>query len=309
MIDVSVFRKHAEEYLNLTEEGRIKSERARDYVLGYQWTSEEIAVLTSRGQAPIVVNRIKPKIEGLKGLLIQRATDPKAYPRTQAHEEASHAIADGLRFVADNNDFDSLKLDVADDYFVEGVAGAVVEAKDQNGQQEITLSRLPWDRIYYDPHARKEDFSDARYLGVMTWLDFDVAREMFGAVVDGLPADNYDGETFEDRPRWVGGGERKRLRVAMEYYRYKGDWWVAYYCGDTFLREPEKSEYVDEYGQTMCPIVLVGCHIDRDNRRFGEAEHWLDLQDEINHRRTKALHLLSQRQTKSKKGRLKTLRG
>ncbi len=306
MIDIATYKQHAEEYLTLTEEARIKSERARDYVLGYQWTAEETEALTRRGQAPIVVNRIKPKVEGLKGLLIQRATDPKAFPRTQAHEDAAHAITDGLRFVADNNDFDSLKLDVADNYIVEGVGGAVVEVKRRNGQDEIVLNRIPWDRIYYDPHSRRDDFEDARYLGVITWLDADVARTHFGKVVDDLPADNYDGETFEDKPRWVVGNDsRRRIRVAMEYFKADGDWHVAYFCGETFLKEPEKSKYVDEYGQTMCPIVLVGCHIDRDNRRFGEVEHWLDLQDEINHRRSKALHLLSQRQTKSVRGAIK----
>lgn len=299
---IETYKRHAEEYLTLTEEARIKSERARDYALGYQWTEDEVQTLKKRGQAPIVVNRIKPKIEGLKGLLLQRATDPKAFPRTQSHEDAAHAITDGLRFVADNNDFDSLKLEVADDFFVEGAAAAIVEIKQRNGQEEIAISRIPWDRFYYDPHARRDDFADARYMGVMTWLDIDIAREQFGDIVDDIPADNYDGETFEDKPRWVSGVERKRIRVAMEYYRKGGEWEVAYFCGDTFLREPEKSQYTDEYGQTMCPIVPVGCHIDRDNRRFGEVEHWLDLQDEINHRRSKALHLLSQRQTKSSRG-------
>jgi hypothetical protein len=29
-----------------------------------------------------------------------------------------------------------------------------------------------WDRIIYDPHARRKDFGDARYLGQVIWLDF-----------------------------------------------------------------------------------------------------------------------------------------
>jgi hypothetical protein len=91
-----------ERFLDDTQDAREMSEKCRDYYDGKQWTEQQAAKLRSRQQAPIVVNRIKPKVNGLVGLYNLRETDPKAYPRTQKHEEASHAITDALRYVKDN---------------------------------------------------------------------------------------------------------------------------------------------------------------------------------------------------------------
>ena len=56
------------------------------------------------------------------------------------------------------------------------------------------------------------------------------------------------------------------------------------------------SPLVDEYGDPMCPIELVHGYITRDGERYGLVHSMLGLQDEINHRRSKALHMLSTRQ-------------
>ena len=81
--------KRFEEFLNVTDDARKLSERDRDYKDGYQWSDEERSKLAKRKQAAITNNRVKPKVERLKGLLIQRATDPKAYPRNRKDEKAA----------------------------------------------------------------------------------------------------------------------------------------------------------------------------------------------------------------------------
>jgi len=42
---------------------------------------------------------------------------------------------------------------------------------------------------------------------------------------------------------------------------------------------------------------MRSCYIDRENNRYGAVSDWIDTQDEVNKRRSKALHLLNQRQT------------
>ncbi len=156
---LTIVTEQVERFLLDTEEARQLSERDRDYKDHKQWTAAEVSKLKARGQAPIVVNRIKPKVDGLLGLLSMRTTDPKAYPRTKKHEKASEAITDALRFVADNNNFnDTCKMDVAENVFVEGYGGAIVDVQ-QNGADEIEIriETIPWDRIYFDPHSRKRD--------------------------------------------------------------------------------------------------------------------------------------------------------
>lgn len=300
-------QKQVETFLTQTQIARIASERDRDYVDHKQWTPEEIAKLTGRQQAPIVVNRVKPKVAGLLGLLSMRQTDPKAYPRTQKHEKSAEAITDALRYVADNNDFNDCKMEVSECFFVEGYGGAIVDVqKDGNGEAEIRIEEIPWDRIYFDPHSRKKDFNDARYMGLILWMDIEEAKEKFPKTdLDALIASNGSVDrTFEDRPRWV-DGVNKRVRVAQHFYKKNNKWWMCIFTEDLFLLEPDESPYLDEFGQPGNPIELVSAYIDRDNARYGEVRAFIDQQDEINHRRSKALHLLSQRQTASRQGAVK----
>ena len=38
---------------------------------------------------------------------------------------------------------------------------------------------MPWDRIWYDPHSRALDFTDARYKGLVIWMDQDQLEELY----------------------------------------------------------------------------------------------------------------------------------
>ena len=297
--------KRFEEFLNVTTDARILSERDRDYKDGYQWTDEERAKLAKRKQAPITNNRVKAKVEGLKGLLIQRTTDPKAFPRNKKDEKASHAITDALRYVADDNDLDAIELDVADNLFVEGYGAAIVETEEGKDGQDVVIRSIDWDRFYYDPYSRRADFKDARYMGIVVWMDAEEAKlrfEGYEDLIDAAVSSSELDETFEDKPMWVDGTHRKRIRICQEFYIEKGVWMMCFYTVSGYLSDPEESPYLDDAGEPECPIEAVGAYIDRDNQRFGEVRNMIDLQDEINHRRSKALYLLSARQTASRKG-------
>jgi hypothetical protein len=291
-------RANIERYLNDTMESRAQSELCRDYYDGKQWTDEEVATLKTRHQAPIVVNRIKPKVQGLVGLWDLRSSDPKAYPRTRKHEDAGHVVTDGLRFVKDNTEFSETRLDVAEEFFVEGYAGAIVDFETKGGEQWIRIKRIPWDRIYFDPKSRELNFSDSTYFGVILWMYREQAEEKypdfdFGDAMDNLA--NTD-ETFQDRPKWVDKTE-DRVRIAMHFERYRGQWHVAVVMGDLEVIPAQVSPYLDADGEPSCPIELVASYVDRDNDRYSEVKDFLDLQDEINHRRSKSLHNLNSRQT------------
>ena len=299
-------KEQVEDFLTQTEESRILSERDRDYKDNKQWTAEEREAIESRGQAAITVNRIKPKVEGLKGLLIQQKTDPKAYPRTQKHEKAAEVITDALRYVADKTDFDDLKLDVAENVFVEGYGAAITHVVQKGQDINIELTHIPWDRYYYDVHSRRLDFADKRWDGIIIWMDKTQVMEAFGLsenkAEELLTSSDDDGrETFDDRPQWVDKKE-ERIRICQHFYIEKGKWMMCFFASEKFLIKPMESPYVDEYGTAVDPIESISANIDRDNNRFGEVRYWIDLQDEINHRRSKYLYLLSARQTTGRKG-------
>ena len=303
-IDVN---KRVRRFLSDTSDARVLSELCRDFFDGKQWTAAEKETLKSRQQAPIVVNRVRPKVEGLVGLYNMRRTDPKAYPRTEKHEQSSHVVTDGLRFVADNNDFDNIKAEVAADFFIEGYGGAMVDVKEitVNGEKEIEIRivYMPWDRIYFQPNSRNKDFSDARWKGLILWMDIDEAKEKFPNVDMDKCADAQHSidETFEDRPRWV-DKDNNRIRIALHYEIFKEQWHMAIACGDQFLLNPQVSPLLDDDGNPACPIELVSAYIDRDNNRYSETAGFLDQQREINARRSKFLHFLNWNQSFGRKG-------
>ncbi len=290
-----------------TYEARQLSERCRDYYDNKQLTDKEIKELQRRGQPPIVDNVIAGKINYLIGQEMNRRTDPKAYPRTPQHQEGAEAITDALRFVCDKEDWDEKRSGVWQDMLIEGYGGVEVVHKEVRGKIEVCVNRYHWDRLFYDPHSREDDFSDARYLGAVIWADRKEIERQYPDAKDGIEGAMHKsgavGETYEDRPQYKvwGDKERDRVRVVMMYYMEDGTWKWSKFSYGVILEEGE-SPYKDEDGNSVCPLIMQSAYVDRDNNRYGEVAKLLDMQDEINKRRSKLLHLVTSRQTMGLKG-------
>ena len=302
-----------QDFLTNTQDARMLSERCRDYYDGKQWTPEQVRALKARKQAPIVNNRIKTKLNGLLGLVSVRKGDPKAFPRNQqADSSGAEAVTDGLRFAADKIALNSTFLECADNFFCEGYCGVnIVTETAPNGDVDVVVDHIPWDRIFFDPFSRKHDFSDARGKGFGIWMDEEDIKETFpDASPDALSTNLWSMDTtFEDRPKWYyNQGKRRRFLVITHYRKVKGQWMLSIYTQGGYLVEPMVSPYLDEFGTPQCPLEFEHAYIDRDNNRYGEIASFLDTQDEINHRRSKALFLLSQRQTFGNRGAVKDVK-
>ena len=287
-----------ESYIDATVTARKLSEQDRDYTDHHQYTAQEAAVLRRRKQPPVINNRIRKKVNFLRGLERQGRTDPKAFPRTPQHENDAEAVTDALRFVADKALFDQSRSQFFENYVVEGTGGVEIIVS-QDGKRDIEIPSIPWDRLWYDPHSRKLDFSDAKYKGIVIWSDLDDAKAAFPGSEDVLET-SFIGEnddTYSDKPvKWV-DSKRKRVRISQLYYIDKGVWWLAFYTKAGFLMDPMESPYKDEDGNPECAIELQSAYIDRDGMRYGEPRFMIEQQDGINKRESKMLHLVSQRQT------------
>lgn len=291
-----------EEAEQMTQEARELAERDRDYYNGQQWTEKELATLRKRGQPTLTINYIKRKVEYLRGFERRLRSDPKAFPRNPDDDQLSEAATDALRFVADRNEFDVIRSDVYEDMLVEGTGGVDVTVENGTDGPEVVLTRVPWDRIFVDPYSRQKDFSDARYLGIVIWMDRDEAMETFPGYEDAIETTlgtSSFSSTYEDRPKFStwSDNRRTRVRVIQIQFKYKGVWMIATVTKGGYLSEAIPSPYVDRDGQPTCSLKLRSAYIDRENNRFGAMRDLISLQDEINKRRSKALHLISVRQT------------
>lgn len=276
--------------------------RDRDYVDGRQWTAEEMAARDADEKATLCMNRIGPKIRFMVGLEAENQTDPKAWPRNQETDEQSADLAtSALKYVADLNDLNTKFGDGYEGLLVEGIECFDVTVKRcQDGSIDPLDTQIPWDRFFYDPFSRKRDFSDARYLGSVAWLDEDEAiaqwpgkESLISATFGGVGSGPY-----EDRPTWnIGGHDRGRLRVLQAYWKEGGKWMHAKFTDRGFLEGPHLSPWVDEYGEPECALVAGCVHINQDNERYGAVREMIDAQDEINKRHSDAVTFLTARQT------------
>jgi len=293
--------------VNSTTDSRADSERDRDYYDNKQFTADELAEYKKRKQPPVVINRIKPKVDSTLGLEIRSRVDIKAFPRNPKDENSAEAATDALRFIADNSDFDQVKSDVSFNIFVEGTGAAICEVEQTSkGKFEVMPRYIPWDRFFIDQHSSRKDGKDAKFMGQAIWMDEEDAFDMFPDVDKSLitagTEDGTIGDTYDDKPKdnFYDKG-RKRVKLIEIYYFSKG-WKHAIFTGLGFVVDERDSPYLDEDGDPMNPIEMQSANVDRDNNRYSPVRQLISPQDEVNMRRSKALHLLSTRQVIADKG-------
>ncbi len=293
-----------EEAESATDAARRFSERDREYYDNQQWTKAELETLRKRGQPALTINYIQRKVDFLRGLERRMRSDPKAFPRTPQEEQLADAATDALRFVADQNDFDEVRSRVYENLLIEGYGGAdVVVVERPDGQIDVAITYVPWDRIIYDPHSREPDFSDARYVGIVIWMDRSEALARWPDAQDIIEATLQtasSSDTYDDRPKNAMWSDNRRTRirvVQMQYVDSEGVNTICTFTRGGMLDEPQESPYLDEYGMPARTLILRSSYIDRENNRYGHVRSMISMQDEINKRRSKALHLVSVRQT------------
>lgn len=285
-----------------SQQARAEAERARDYYDGKQLTPDQIKALKKRKQPIVIENLIRPKVDYLCGLERQGRTDPKAYARTATHEDDANAATDALRYVAEDQDFAIKRSGVFQHMLVEGYGGVEVIAEQGKGGIDPKIKGIDWDRLFTDPHSSKADYSDANYLGYVTWMDLEEAKRRWKGKEDILEATMTKCsasvfETYEDKPKWSNWGDkvRKRVRIVTIYDRCRGPWERGVFTLGGELEPLEPSPFLDEDGQPECALILQSAYVDRDNDRYGIVRDYMTLQDEVNARRMRFMHLANSR--------------
>jgi hypothetical protein len=279
------------------------ADKCRAYYDSEQWTAAEKAKLAAQKQAATVINRIKPKVDGLMGMEHANRTTAKAYPRTPKHADGAEAATEAVRFCLQDNMYERQRSDAWENLTIEGTGGheITVEAKADDGYK-IVIRHIMWDRLVYDPHSRRKDFSDARFLGQVVWMDYEDALARYPDAQDVLEAMQTGSSTYDDRPRWMDNTRRRVKLVELYYRKGNGEWWHGCFTHGGWCEAPKISPFVNEEEETEHAYEFASLFVDRDGGRYGAVKQLLDVQDEINKRRSKALHLMSVRQVRWERG-------
>jgi hypothetical protein len=295
------------DYVGSKRDEILEQQDARRYRHGSQYTDEQTAVYNKRKQPIVTYNRIAPKVNGVVGLIEKLRQAPKAYPRTPKEEAGADLATAVVRYVVDEQQFKTLSPFCGQDAAVDGLSGIelVLEQGDQ-GDPEVGLVKVEGDDFFYDPRSFDLDFGDVRYIGVAKWLDLEMAIEMFPDKEQDIRDSVESGSdltTNSDREnKWyISDGDIKRVRVVDHWYQMKGDWYYCVYTGSVKLAEG-KSYFTDEKGKTFCKFVMFSANVDQDGDRYGFVRQFKSVQDEINQRRSKSLHILNSRRILAEDG-------
>jgi hypothetical protein len=279
---------------------------SRHYYHGAQWTPEEIRILRERRQPIITINRLGRKIDSIAGLVLRLRQDPKAWPRNPSGADGAEVATQCIRTVLDGNEWYFLDNYCVTQAAIEGIAG--VELKlipGDHGDPDLGMDFIFGDDFFYDPRSFKPDFSDSRFMGIAKWLDVEAAVELFPDREEEIRSlmveTGFDLTTHADREfKWVYVNEH-RVRLVEHWYKHRNKWYWAFYCSFILLAQGE-SPFMDERKRSSCRFHMWSAAVDHDGDRYGLTRNLKGPQDEINARRSKALHISNVTRLKLQKG-------
>ena len=303
--NIGLLRRQYYDYLGVKMNEIEEQKEARRYYHGAQWTDKEIKVLRRRRQPVIVSNRIVRKIDAVTGLVERLRQDPKAYPRTPQHQQGADVATATLRYALDHVDWKAKSPRVARFAAIEGIGGIEFDlSTGDHGDPDLDIHLVYTDTFFYDPRSYDDGFTDARFLGVSKWVDIDQAKELVpekAEEINGLIETGTDLTPNSDREiTWV-NTSAKKVRLIDHWYIKDGQWNWCLYVGNTVLMEG-MSPFVDERNRTFPKFLMFSAAVDHDGDRYGFVRNLKGPQDEINHRRSKSLHILNARRVISDKG-------
>lgn len=302
---VSRLRRQYTDYLTAKALEIEEQKEGRHYYHGAQWTEEQARILRERHQPLITYNRIGRKINGIVGIAEQQRQDPKAYPRNPKGEEGAQVATQTVRYLCDANDWNFQKPECLRQAGIEGIAGVELRlVGGDEGDPDIEVHQIFGDDFFYDPRSYKLDFSDARFKGIAKWLDVEAAIELFPDKEDelrGLIENGSDLTTYADREfKWIYVSEQ-RVRLVEHWYKRNKKWYWCFYVGTTLLKQGE-SPFKDERGESISRFIMFSAAVDHDGDRYGFVRNLKGPQDEINQRRSKALHISNSKRLIMDKG-------
>jgi hypothetical protein len=300
--DLVRHREQINSYFDSTRDEREEGEQNRDYFDNIQWEAQKAAVLRARGQPVITDNKIKDKVEYMMGVEQKTRTDPKAYPRTPKHEQDSEIATDSIRYVFDLNRFPIIKSAVFQDTLIEGFAA--VEVVFDKERDEVAIKKYRWDRLYRDPYSMEPDCRDALFFGSITWMDHSRFKDKWPNAKDYseiTPPPRQSDSGSDDKPRWV-DAKRKRVQV-FEHYEWRHKKLMrSVLCWGGYLEAPAECPYLTDDGEHDPPLKFVSAYVSREGRRYGLVSRYIHLQDEVNQRRSAALHALVSKGVRLERG-------
>lgn len=242
----------------------------KEFRLGKQWTNEQRRVLSERGQAAVVVNRIHPAVESAKALLTANRPSFRVSPREDSDNRVAQVFNGLLEYMWDISNGLTALRNVVDDYYVMGM-GCMQVYQDplaDMGKGEVKIKDLDPLDVYIDPNSRDRMCDDAENIIISRLYTKEQAIKMYpdyekkiknaqGDVLSDKPATGREGdgeihfpEDIATKTDTVGFGNENEYVRGYERYNvyYKSMFRVfqKFDSGEDLLDEDQFKEYMSK---------------------------------------------------------------
>lgn len=312
------FFRWYEEAWQFEQSWRRANQSNYEYYDGDQWSEDALAILQERDQAPVVMNSIRPTVDSVTSMFMQRQTDIVLSGRQLEDDETAQLMTELVKQVFQLSAFEMYESEVFREGLIGGIGWMEVGLDDDD---QVLVEKVDWNDVWVDPYARKPDISDARYVMRQQWMDSDqlIAEypEMEGVIFDQWKAweDSFQGQEYEAQSS--GGNESpdyydhrsRRAAVFDTWYRDKeGEIKFTKWVGGVYLEGGEKdSENENPYSSSKgaisrFPLIPFVCSRDTSGHPQGLVKWVKSLQDSMNHLISKYHFLISSKQVIAEEG-------
>ena len=257
-----------------------------------QFDEETQLELEERGQPATVLNIVRPMVDMVLALEVQKRVDMRVIPREEDDSEMADVLTKLLVYVQDQNDCNFYLAQTFREGIIGGRGWTMVDVEeDELGENQIVVKWIPWEEVFIDPFHRKPDGSDARYIIRQVWMDRDVVKEMWPDKAEDIETafnDDYEGIEWEAQQSSGGSfgyydSKSRRVRLCYCWYKSaKGEIKFCIFADEVFLVGSEDGENKDPNGINMYPLIPFYAFREHTGNPKGLVEYLRDPQDLIN---------------------------
>ncbi len=200
--EVELTRELFTEYKSSRELWAQKFQESIEFRAGAQWTNEEQEVLESRGQAPIVVNRIHPIVETAKSLLTYNSPQFRATAREDSDRDTARVFSDLFQYIWQQSSGDEELKKIIDDYYVGGMGVMQVYQDPQAdlGKGEVCLKSINPLDVFIDPNSKDVYARDAAHILVCKYMTDEYAELVYPEYMETIEKSNPEPDNDDDYP-------------------------------------------------------------------------------------------------------------
>jgi hypothetical protein len=198
----------AEERIGQADE-RYQMAVDEDFYDSLQWTEEDAQILMERGQAPLVYNHCKTRVNWITGTQKRTKVDFKVRPRGEEDSHGAETKSKVLKYLGDVNTIQRHRSKAFEDCVIAGLGWLEDGVNTDPSQEQIYSGSESWRNLFRDRRGRDDECKDWRYIFRERRVDTDIAQAMFSDYAKDLASESTDATT---QPDWDDGiwylGER-----------------------------------------------------------------------------------------------------